>query len=112
MTTLSEQDDCDLIASFQWIDWDDNAPLPVDPSDPSQMRAAYLWATKEYRRYEEADFLARHGHGYSEDDGRIIHHDKQACGLFLAALKRQFHRMRQRDSDALAAWNNGEPIRA
>lgn len=108
---MTERADCELIVSFQWVDWDDDAPMPVDPTDPAQIRTAYQWAKDQYYRYEHEDFLSRHGYGYSEDDARIIRHDYEQIVLFLAAVKRQFHRMRQRDLAALEAWANGEPIR-
>jgi hypothetical protein len=110
MSEATEQQNCDLIASFEWVD--DDTPLPVDPNDPAQLQGAIKWAEKEYRRYEYESFLARNGYGYDEDDSRIIHSDKRALGLFLAALKRQYHRMAQRDRAALDAWNSQAPIRA
>jgi hypothetical protein len=114
--------DHEIIQSFEWVT-DDETPLPVDPADYAQLKAAVAWVANERLRYTRAvsdrefeRWVDRLDETYDpfEDDDTIEgfeRYDASALIAFRDACQRRMTAMERADHDRLNAWNAGVSIR-
>lgn len=98
--------DLEIIRSFVWVD--DDAPLPIDPFDYSELDRAHGWFGAEINNLENYISMC----DWEAEDISELERDLTSVTAFHAALARRMRALKDRDCERLRAWSEGRPIAA